>query len=69
MNENLKRVTGLDRSKGSNTKLTDPEILRGIRETEDIFLFGDDNELVLDTTNLTPSEAAARICDHISRVL
>ncbi len=68
-NENLKRVAGGDRGTGSNTKLTDLDILREIRETEDIFHFGDENELDLDITSLSPVEAAVRILQHVVRVI
>ena len=69
LEENLKRATGEDRGKGSNTKLTDLDILRSIREREDIFRFQDEYELELDVTQLTSSEAAAAIHDHIGTVL
>ncbi len=60
---------GGDRGNGSNTKLTDLDILRSIREEEDIFHFKDGNELDLDITHLSPSEAAVRIHDHIAEVI
>jgi len=69
LEENLKRATGEDRGKGSNTKLTDLDILRSIREREDIFRFQDEYELELDVTQLTSSEAAAAIHDHIGTAL
>ncbi|KAK2028999.1 hypothetical protein LX32DRAFT_673173 [Colletotrichum zoysiae] len=69
LEENLARATGVDRGKGSNTKLTTPDILRSIREREDIFRFRDEYELELDVTQLSPIEAAARIRDHIGTAL
>ncbi|KAK3945477.1 hypothetical protein QBC46DRAFT_250246 [Diplogelasinospora grovesii] len=69
LDENLKRATGEDRGKDANTKLTDLGILRSIREREDIFHFKDEYELELDITRLSPSEAAAKIHDHISKTL
>ena len=69
VNENLKRVAGVDRGTGSNTKLTDLSVLRSIREREDIFHFEDENELELDVTYLSPSEAAGKISVHIAKVL
>jgi chloramphenicol 3-O-phosphotransferase len=65
LNENLKRVVGQNRGMGSNTKLTDVDILQSIRRAEDIFRFKDEYELELDITYLTPSEAAAKIREHI----
>ncbi|KAK4231884.1 hypothetical protein QBC38DRAFT_464820 [Podospora fimiseda] len=68
--ENLKRaVSGNRGSTGSNTKLTDINILRGIREREDIFHFGDANELELDVTELSPIEAAIKIHEHFGKAL
>ncbi|KAK1579586.1 uncharacterized protein LY79DRAFT_522372 [Colletotrichum navitas] len=69
LEENLTRATGRDRGKGSNTKLTNLDILRSIREREDIFRFQDEYELELDVTQLTPSEAAAAIRDHVGTAL
>jgi hypothetical protein len=64
LDENLQRVVGGDRGE-SNTKLTDPAVLRSIRETQDVFLFKDGNELELDVTRLSPGAAAATIYDHV----
>ena len=69
LDENLERAVGGDRGKGSNTKLTEVDVLRSIREEEDIFLFKNGNELELDITHLSPSEAAGRIHDHVNWVL
>ncbi|RDW74549.1 uncharacterized protein DSM5745_07211 [Aspergillus mulundensis] len=68
LDENLQRAVGGDRGAGSNTKLTDPAILRHIRQSEDIFRFKDQNELVLDVTHLPASEAARKIHEHIRSV-
>lgn len=68
LDENLARAAGADRGNGANTKLTDLGILRSIRESEDIFRFGDDYELELDVTRLTPSEAAAKVCEHVGNL-
>ncbi|KAI0388383.1 hypothetical protein F5Y17DRAFT_222191 [Xylariaceae sp. FL0594] len=67
LDENLKRAAaGKDRGNGSNnTKLTDLDMLRDIREREDIFHFEDDYELELDVTHLSASEAASKIYEHI----
>lgn len=69
LEENLQRAVGGDRGVGTNTKLTDLGILQHIRETEDIFHFGDENELELDVTLLSPFEVAGKIYDHIGRIL
>ncbi|CAG7963010.1 unnamed protein product [Penicillium salamii] len=69
LEENLKRAIGGDRGVGTNTKLTDLGILRRIRESEDIFHFNDENELEIDITQLSPSEVAGKIYDHIGKIL
>ncbi len=69
VDENLKRIVGGDRGNGSNTKLTDLDILRSIREEQDIFHFKDGNELELDITHLSPGEAAVRIHNHVAEFL
>ncbi|KAH6984740.1 hypothetical protein BKA56DRAFT_614459 [Ilyonectria sp. MPI-CAGE-AT-0026] len=69
LNENLKRAVGGDRGNNSNTKLTDQGILQNIKKKEDIFQFHDKYELVLEVTNLSPSEAATKIYEHIGKVL
>ncbi|KAK3904054.1 hypothetical protein C8A05DRAFT_14037 [Staphylotrichum tortipilum] len=66
--ENLKRASGGGRG-SSDTKLTDLDTLRDIREKEDLFRFEDDNQMDLDITCLPPSEAAAKILQHVVRVL
>lgn len=67
VDENLNRITGPGRGGELNTKLTDIDILCQIRETEGIFRFRDEEEKELDVTNLTASEAARRIFDHVYR--
>lgn len=66
LEENLARMAGPSRGvRGYNTKLTDPDILRWIRESEDILCFGGPYELVLDVTRLAAGEAAARVREHL----
>jgi hypothetical protein len=65
VDENLNRITGPGRGGELNTKLTDIEILCQIRETESIFRFRNKEEIELDVTNLTASEAARWIFDHV----
>lgn len=66
--ENYRRAISEDRGKGSNTKLTDLDILCKIREGEDIFHFGGEMELELDITDLSPTEAASKAYEHICKV-
>ena len=65
LDENLKRITAEGRGAGLNTKLTDLSILRRIRDQEDIFHFGDELELELDITHMSPCDAARSIYKHI----
>ncbi|KAJ3466568.1 hypothetical protein MRS44_004132 [Fusarium solani] len=51
----------------SNTQLNDLEALSGLREGG-IFHFGGELEMELDVTNLSTTEAARRICDHVYKV-
>ncbi|KAG7051901.1 Ribose 5-phosphate isomerase A [Colletotrichum scovillei] len=72
VDENVRRLggrrsTGVDEAAG-NTKLTDGEILRKIREDETIFQFGDENEMCLDVTNLKPDQSALLISQHVNAV-
>ncbi|KAK8861852.1 hypothetical protein PGQ11_008087 [Apiospora arundinis] len=68
LDENLRRTAGEGRGVGaSNTKLTDPNIVRRIREEEDIFRFHDPNELEIDVTNRSPTEVAEVIIGHIGK--
>ncbi|KAE8380875.1 hypothetical protein BDV26DRAFT_289963 [Aspergillus bertholletiae] len=66
LEENLQMAAKGDRGRiGSNTKLTDPSILRHSRENEDIFHFRIEYDLTLDVTSLSPSEAAGKVYEHI----
>jgi hypothetical protein len=67
LEENLQRVTGLNRGGPQNTKLTDTAVVCGIREKEDLFHFGGENESELDVTYRSPGEAAGLIFKHILR--
>jgi broad-specificity NMP kinase len=68
LEENLKRVANRGLHSESNTKLTDLETVRSLREEEVMFRFGGPNELVLDTTTISPAEAAQKILKHIGKV-
>jgi len=65
LEENCRRITDASRGGESNTKLTDLNILRSIRNTEDIYTFGGDEELKLDVTNLSSVESAGAIAKFI----
>lgn len=67
MAENVIRVSSEERATG-NTKLTDPAVLKTIRLQEDIYTFGGPYELELDITNMTASEAAEKIYEHLVEV-
>jgi hypothetical protein len=60
LDENIRRLTNPSRS-GPKTKLTDVDILREIRETEDIMRFGGELELEIDVTTKTPNTVAEEI--------
>ncbi|KAK2051146.1 hypothetical protein LY76DRAFT_420300 [Colletotrichum caudatum] len=66
LDENLRRLEG--RSGGGesrlSTKLTDGEVLRRLRENEQIFRCGGELELELDVTDMKPGEAARVIVHH-----
>jgi len=67
--ENLRRTKAEGRGGSANTKLSDVAIVRSIREREDIFHFGDANELELDATSLSPTQAAHAIFQHVEHTL
>lgn len=69
LEENVTRVLGEGRGAGFNTKLTDPEALKKIRQEEDIHTFGGPYELELDITNIKPTIAAQKIYEHLAKVL
>jgi broad-specificity NMP kinase len=69
LEENAKRVVHEGRGAGLNTKLTDLDILRAIRQQEDIHKFGGQEELEVDTTDISPAEAAEKILKHIREVI
>ncbi|KAI8223927.1 hypothetical protein K4K54_005693 [Colletotrichum sp. SAR 10_86] len=68
LEENIKRVTGSGRGGAANGKLTDVNILKDIRQEEQMFRFGGDLELELDVTELTPEQAAYKIFEHVKTV-
>lgn len=60
LEENLRRLLGSGRGV-HNTKLTDSDILRHIRDTEDIYHVGDKLELEIDVTHKSAQEVAGII--------
>ena len=65
--EHVRRATSKERKDGRTTKLTDESLIRRIRETEDVFSFGGEDELTIDVTELTPQEAAQRVSSFVRR--
>lgn len=59
--EHIRRATSQGRKDSRMTKLTDEGVLRRMREKEDVFSFGGEDELTIDVTRLAPEEAAQRI--------
>ncbi|KAK1637320.1 hypothetical protein BDP81DRAFT_393992 [Colletotrichum phormii] len=72
LDENVKRLAGRRCVGGdeavSNTKLTDGEILRKVRDMETIFECGDENEMYLGVTTLGSGDAALLILQHVNAV-
>ncbi|UKZ76964.1 hypothetical protein TrVFT333_004680 [Trichoderma virens FT-333] len=54
LEENATRVLDEGRGAGFNTKLTDLEVSKAIRQEEEIYTFGGPYELELDVTNMAP---------------
>ncbi|MBE3045439.1 hypothetical protein IMZ48_23405, partial [Candidatus Bathyarchaeota archaeon] len=67
LEENLRRASSAEPQGANSNKLTDASVLRGIRGREEICLTGyeAENELELDVTHLSPSEAAGKIYAHV----
>lgn len=69
LHENLRRAENLGRDKEASTKLNFGELLCSVWEKEDIYHFNNELGLILNITHLTPSEAAPKIHNHISKTL
>jgi chloramphenicol 3-O-phosphotransferase len=65
--ENERRLRSADRGGPNNTKLTDIGILREIRESEDLYHFGGQDELELDVSAMSASETAKAIFDFVGK--
>ncbi|TDZ37383.1 hypothetical protein C8035_v007011 [Colletotrichum spinosum] len=68
LKENLRRMADEERISGGNTKLTDEDVLRKVREEEELYQFGGAYELQLDITTMRPAEVAKAIAEHIKEV-
>lgn len=65
----MRRLKAEGRGGSSNTKLTDLDIFRMVRETEDIYHFGGSMELELDVTETSATVTAEKICAFIRQCL
>ena len=65
----MRRLKAEGRGGSSNTKLTDLDIFRTIRETEDIYHFGGSMELELDVTETSAIVTAEKIYAFIRQCL
>ncbi len=65
----MRRLKAEGRGGSSNTKLTDLDIFRLTRETEDIYHFGGSTELELDVTETCATVTAEKICAFIRECL
>ena len=66
--ENLRRAVNEERKIGGTTKLMDIDIIKRMRNEEDIYSFGGDYELSLDVTSLSAEEAAREILEFVKTV-
>jgi hypothetical protein len=67
--EHLRRALSESRKKGTTTKLTDERIIKLMRNEEDVFKFGCENEITMDVTDLLPGEAAKYISDFVGNMV
>lgn len=65
VDENLQRVTSLERVDSGTTKLISCDVLKDLRSRCELFSFDAPERLRVDVTNLPPREAAMRILGHI----
>ena len=57
----MRRLQAVGRGGSTNTKLTDLNIFRTVRETEDIYHFGGPMELELEVTEISAVSTAEKI--------
>lgn len=65
----MRRLQAVGRGGFSNTKLTDLDIFRTVRETEDIYHFGGPMELELEVTEISAVSTAEKIYAFIGDCL
>ncbi|CAF9902905.1 MAG: hypothetical protein ALECFALPRED_000064 [Alectoria fallacina] len=61
LEENMRRLQAVGRGESTDTKLTDLDIFRSIRETEDVYHFGGPMELELEVTETSAAATAEKI--------
>jgi len=66
--ENARRIASSSRSMSGTGKLVDASVLLSIRDSCDLFKFGDVEGLHLDVTEIDAEEAARRIYRHVTSV-
>ena len=57
----MRRLQAVGRGESTDTKLTDLDIFRSIRETEDVYHFGGPMELELEVTETSAAATAEKI--------
>ena len=67
VDELVKRVDNIDRK--DRSKWVDPAAVRTYGESRQLIRFDDHSPLDIDTTALTPDDAALQILDHIDRLV
>lgn len=65
--ENEKRLVMAGRGGGQNGKLTDVSVLREYRAREGILKFGDEDEVEIDVTHISPGQAARQINAFVAK--
>lgn len=66
---NLRRVATQERVRSGTTKLTDAQVVEGLRSRCELFVFDCCPGFSIDTTNLKPIEAAWKILDSVFQQL
>jgi len=66
IDENVKRVATLDRINSGTKKLTDTQLLKDFHSRCKLFRFDHCSGLTIDTTNMSPQEAAVKMLAFIN---
>lgn len=66
MEENMRRLTDLQRTTSRTTKLSDSEVLAGMRSRCKLFRFDGIEGITIDVTNMQPIEAAEALAKEIT---